>query len=476
MQDSWEYEYEERNDPDGNLRAPALPPFLADPVGALRRRWVWLTLAFALGLVGTGLVARSIEPIYVAKTTILVSSQVIPEDFVRTTVSEDAFAHMNAIIGQVMSRKHLRGLIERFDLYPELRDHQPLASTIDRMRSHIDIAVADSYKLWRRNTSSSQIMEITFGYNDPEIAAKVADELAGFFTAANIEMRLRQARLATDFLRREANRAEEELREQSRLVTQFLQDNRGGLPGELGANLAKLERLQAQRQSLATQIDAAADRLLALEAAPEDFTGPTPQSLRYELARRLEEQLVVLTEEHPNVIALQRRIERLEADIANQAEAPLSNTARTIRIAAAQRQLDHLREQERATETTISRLDKHVEGTPRRQEELSALEERSSVLRENYLEFLRKVQEAELAQSLESAQHGARVSVLDPAAAPENPKIRNSKIIAAGVCASVLFALGIGVLLELLDAVVIGAHHLQSIAEIRMLGSVPRIG
>ena len=110
-----------------------------------------------------------------------------------------------------------------------------------------------------------------------------------------------------------------------------------------------------------------------------------------------------------------------------------------------------------------------------RQEEFSALEQRATVLRETHLGFLRKVQEAELAQSLESAQHGARISVLDRATPPTDQKHPRWKLLGAGLVAAMGLAVILAVLLELVDSVVVNSGHLESLTDRPILGSVPRV-
>jgi succinoglycan biosynthesis transport protein ExoP len=411
MSDSWEYEpgsSDSSGDADGSTPMPA---FARDPMGVLVRRWPWMVAVLAASLLAVVSLVLNRTATYEAETTILVSSQAIPEEFVRTTVAEDSLSHINAIVGQVVSRQNLAGLVEKYNLFPALRDELPLAAIIEVMREDIAIYPQESLS-HTRHPSSSQVFVIAYEYADAGLAAKVANELAGFFTASNIEMRNRQAELTTNFLRRELKRAEAELREQERKITEFMQAHRGGLPGELDANIAKLERLQGQRQSLASRIDASESRLIALRAQSElAAAGPTPRSLLGDLKERLEEQRVILTEEHPNVVALRRRIERLETDIVAE-EARTGPTPGSVSIAAEQRQIRSLREQEAQVEVAIGVLDERVGATPVAQEEFAALEQAETVLRESYVAFLRKVQEAELAQSLESAQQGARISVL----------------------------------------------------------------
>ena len=470
----WEYAGDggAREETEASL---VLPAFVQDPMGVLRRRWLWMLACLVVGIGTTTAIVLTLEPTYRAETTILVSSQQIPEAFVRTTVVEDSMAQINAIIGQVLSRQNLASLVEKYALYEEQREREPLAAVIQGMRSDIEIWPQESFNQTRAQ-GSSQVFVIRYESADRVLAADVANELAGFFTAANIEMRNRQAQLTTDFLRREMLRAERELREQEHRITEFLQQ-RGGLPGELAANLARLERLQAQRQSLATQIDAAESRLMLLNSQTDEplDIGPTPRSLLSDLKAELEHELVILTEEHPNVIALQRRIARLEADVVEQESIPTGPSQRVLQIANEQRQLRNLRAQAARIEVSMEQLDEEVRLTPMRQEEFAALEQRATVLRENYLGFLRKVQEAELAQSLELAQHGARISVLDRATPPSRPRHPRWKLMSAGFVGAFAIAISLAVILELLDGVVVSQKQLEALTETPVLGSVPRI-
>src|SRR5678816_2069672 len=92
-------------------------------------------------------------------------------------------------------------------------------------------------------------------YQDsPQRAADVANDLAGSFIDTHLKMRSRQARLTTEFLRRELAQVEADLAKQESTITTFKQQYRGELPGELQTNIARLDRLQLQRQSLALQI------------------------------------------------------------------------------------------------------------------------------------------------------------------------------------------------------------------------------
>jgi uncharacterized protein involved in exopolysaccharide biosynthesis len=292
---------------------------------------------------------------------------------------------------------------------------------------------------------------------------------------ASIARRSEQARTATEFLRRALERDEQDLREHSKRLSEFRQAHRGELPGEVETNLRKLEMLEERRHSLVTQIAEIQNRLVTITAGFE--REPTEDEVMLEeLRRALAHQVAVHTEDHPNVAALRRRVaEQKEIVAQERAEGAAGSPEATPLTFAGQAQAETLRAQLVETEEKIIELDARIDRAPVVGEGLAALEQKEQVLRENYLESLRKVERAELAESLESAQQGAQVSVLDPAQPPNGPTRPRWKMLSLGIAASVAFALGVGVLLEFLDPVVLTTDQLEVLAKQPALGSVPRV-
>jgi len=453
--------------------APGLPAFLMDPVGALRRRWLWILLATVAGLGATAFLVVHKVPSYQAVGSVLITSQQIPEEFVTSTVQQETLANLNAMVGEVLSQRQLSKLIEKHDLYSEMRADMPMIEVVEHMRAMIDISPQEGMRQ-RGRQADAGIFGISFEYTDPDVAANVANELASLFATSSIERRSRQARLATDFLRKELEQAEAELRTHNASITDFQTAHRGELPGDLEANLRKLERLQQQIVTLPVLINEKEARLALLQSEANKSTTHTDmlQVLRAQLA----EQLGSNTEEHPNIIALRRRIQEMEAS-----ESSVSKTLHagakgaTVEIAQLKAEIAKLRDNFESTEASIAEIDARVARTPGRAEGLSALQQKAEVLRENYLEFLRKVQEAELAETLESAQQGGRISVLDRAAPPMTPTQSRLKVALGGVLASLFFGLAIGALLEMADPVLVGRLQLEQKCGVPLIGALPRL-
>ena len=454
-----------------SFEARGAPEFLRDPMGIIRRRWRWMLLVLAAGAVATVLLVVLLKPRYLAQSTVLVTSQQISEDFVRSTLPADSLERVNALVGKILSRETLVEIIEEHDLYPELREFLTLGEIAIQMRGAISIGAMTGVASPSRPQSAG-LYQIAFEADRPDAAAAVANDLARRFTDESIRNRSNQARSTTEFLRRELKRAETELGKQTGKITEFKERSRGELPGDLTANLSRLDRLQQQRQSLALQIAEAQNRVTLLSG--EEATSPEDRLVA--LRSMLDAELAVLTERHPDIRSLRLQIEALETRIDQRAGAD-SDQGFSIsnRRSSSQRTLKALEAQLAEAETQIRSLDRRVAHTPARQEELAALEGKESVLRETYLEFLRKVEDAELSQELERTQRGERFSIVDLADPPTHPTKSRWKYLAAGLLASIACALGIGVVLETLDPVILTTRQLEQIADLPALGSVRTI-
>lgn len=450
-----------------------LPDFMRDPGGIPRRRWRWMMAGLVIGLAATGGLLFSHKATYTARSSVLVTRQQIPQSVLPSMISEDPFSRLNAVVGQIMSRQKLIALISEFDLFAEQRKSMPMEAVVVMMRKAIKIEAQQEFEnRGNRGVPTARVYFVSFKDSDPKMAAQVANRLAGMFVEAGIQSRIQRSQDISRFLRQELARADEVLREQNRLIAEFNERHRGELPSELNSNLAKLDRLQQQRQSLRvslTELETQASGPLAL-ADPN-----SPASRLATLQSLYQAQIAVHTEEHPSVRALARQIRSLEKQVAAGGMGSSMSASAGLAQAQLNANIENHRRQLRAVEIQLAEIDGRVANTPRRQEELQALTERATVSREKYLEFLRKVNSAELAQTVESAQQGAQVSIMDRAYPPTVADSSPIKLAAAGLFSAVAMCIGFGVLREMMDPVMVDEDQIVRISGMPSLGSVARI-
>jgi uncharacterized protein involved in exopolysaccharide biosynthesis len=452
------------------IRHDPIAEILRDPRGLLRRRWRTMALVAVLGVSVTAAVVALQETRYVAKATIMISSQKLSEEFVRPTIQEDTLERVNALLGEALSRENLTKILEQRDLYPKLQAEGRTNEALNALRMDIRVGM-ETGLMGQGSQDRARILAIECVALKPQAAADLANDVANLIVTGGVRLRSEQARLTTEFMRKELASAEEALREQNRKITDFKEKYRGELPDELEPNLRRLEMLQNQRQSLATQIAEGETRVAMIASGTSHDSGPAKKLA--EARSQLAQELSTHTEAHPDVIALRKEIDELEAE--SKQSGGSDTAAPAALIAAAHGQVGQLRGELASTEAELRDLEARVARTPARQEEYAGLSDRAKVLEENYVEFSRKVKEAELAENLEHAQQGDRVAILDSALPPNRPDLRRWKLAAAGLFGTIVLSCLMGLALEWRDPILVSAGAVESLTGLSILGSVPHL-
>src|SRR5271166_969975 len=88
-----------------------------------RRKTFWVVATAATFL--TILLAVFLPPTYRAMATILIEQQEIPQELVRSVITSFADQRVQIISQRVMTTQNLLALIERYNLYPDIREKKP---------------------------------------------------------------------------------------------------------------------------------------------------------------------------------------------------------------------------------------------------------------------------------------------------------------------------------------------------------------
>lgn len=468
---------------------------LSDYLDILRRRKYYFILTFPVLAVIAIAIAMSLPPIYRSQGVILIETQEIPTDLVRSTVTSYAEQQIQVIQQRVLTTALIQEAIQKHNLYPELRQKASPTQLAQEFRSNVSVDMVSARVLdprLGRPTTANIAFTVSFYDPNPVKAQAVANDLVTTFLSENVRVRTDRATETTNFLREEANRMRTRVQVLEDRIAQFKSEFSSSLPEMLNFNLSMIERgeerllaIQNQQAQINDQLHLLGIELSSIDQfLPVPIQGNQPLTPAQRLAM-LQEELVQLSnrysDSHPDVMRLKREIEVLQGSVGNTSSAPgrVANPQYrqiSLQIESLQRDLVRLEQQRERLEQEVETYRERVAQTPQVQRGYEDLtRDYESELRK-YNELRAKELEAEIAQNLETESKAESFVLIEPPLLPTNPiKPDRKKIIALGIFLSACIGMGLIVLVELLDGGVRGSKRLGEIFGSSPLASIPVI-
>ena len=465
-----------------------------DPALEAWRRRKWLALAVFAAVVGAAVSGvRALPDLYRASSVVIVEHQQVSEAFVRPTVTAELETRLRTIQQEVMSRARLSEIVNRFDLYPEMRDKAPIDAVVERMRRDISLEL-NGVEQQMSGRLATIAFTISYTGRQPGTVAAVANEIAALYVNENLKQREGQASGTAAFLRAQLDDVKKQLYEQERRANEYKLSHMGELPQQVQTNLASLERLNTQLRLNGENQIRAMERRERLEKQLADAAAPRPASpsvtspddeRRIKLRQQLEDLRTRFTDEYPEVVRVRSELAVLEQKTGTASERPKTaaaaadgdSTARLNQsIATVDAELQSLRDEERIMRQAITAYEARVENAPKRQQEVQELSRDSDTLKERYDSLLKRYEEAQLAESLEQGRKIEQFRILDPAVPPRFPAAPNRwRLLILGFVLAVGLAGGAVFATEKINTSFHTIEDLRAFVAIPTLIRVPRI-
>ncbi|MEX3772710.1 GumC family protein [Pseudomonas sp. MYb118] len=433
-------------------------------------------------------VALSLPPTYESSGTILVESQQIATDLVGPNNNSFADERIEVIRQRVMTREHLEGIIDKYNLFSSQSRQLSLSEKIEEMRNAITISLVSADVKGRGEVTIA--FRLGFEHRQPEIANKVANELVTLFLDENIKQRTERASETTEFLTQEADKLRVELETLENRLADFKQAHSNALPEHQELRMNMLTRAETELKEVDRDYKSVREEMrfndLELSAANSgQSTKPglagaaadKPQdlgSLKAEYARLMS----LYTEAHPDVRAVKRKIAALEAQGSSGSTLPanLDVAKAQARIAASEARMQSLADQKQQILKKISTYEAQILETPQVERGLVTLMRDHENARKKYEEIRTKEMSAKISESLEQENKAERFVLLESPLMPEKPiKPNRKKVVAMGLVLAPVGAGALVMLLELINPRVRGAEALASVLGKRVLVSIPYI-
>jgi hypothetical protein len=156
---------------------------------------------FTAVIVGAATVALTLPSLYRSTATLLVERPGGADEAGRSAVTGELEARLRTIGEEVLSRKRLEALMDRFDLYPELRSRGKTELAVERLRSDIEVKLKGTES--EAGRPSTVAFRVSVRGRHPATVARVTNALASFYVeeTLNIRERARLARLGEELSR-----------------------------------------------------------------------------------------------------------------------------------------------------------------------------------------------------------------------------------------------------------------------------------
>jgi polysaccharide biosynthesis transport protein len=454
-----------------------------------RRKWNILVPIASILLISI-IVAFALPPVYKATTTILIEQQDVPIDYVKSAVSTYAEQQMQIINQRIMSTTRLLEIINRLNLYPDLKDTMMTEEIIEKMRSDITlepISVNVVDPKTGRPTAATIAFTISYqGKNDPGKVLQVDNVLASLFLEENSQVRERQANEVSKFLQDELTRVKSDLEHIDALIARFKEKHMNDLPELVQINMQSINDIERNIDLLNNQLS----QLKEKEAYLKTQLANTPQAFLETGRVRLNELKVKLvnlkhqfSDEHPDVIKTRAEIAELEGQLkatsGNQGKERPDNPAYITlasQLTSAQSEIATVNGQIRDLNIRLDDYKRRIELSPQVESQYKALLMERSNTQAKFDDLMRKHMESKVSQGLEEEQKGERFTIIDPARLPEIPyKPNRPAIILIGLVLGIGAGIGIGSFKEFTDTSVRDAGMLSQATSYPVLASIPVI-
>ena len=452
-------------------------------VAALSAIWArrkYLALGVLAATLAAALtIALAMPGVYRSTATVLVARPEMANPSARAALTSELEARVNRISEEALSRARLEALMDKYGIYgPRAKEDE---QNVARLRRDIRIEMKGVDPVQQRGTPIA--FAVSFRGSNPDTVARVANELAGFYVSENSNIRERRAAEALQDVKREVEDAQRRLDEQDRRTNEFKRRNMGQLPEQVAANLAMLERLNAQlalnnhNQVVAmerrTSMRGAGAGDLHVGATPEEALTMRLNQLNADLAK-LQRQY---SDKYPDIITTKQEIETTKKQLAELGPRPgRPAPAQAPRGIATDSDLAALKAEDQRLRQMITAYQARVEMAPEREQELQQLSRDYRATREMYDAVLKRYHDAEAAVDVERLRAGAEFQVLEPAVPAREPAAPNrAKLILLGVVLACAATAAAVMLAEQLDTSFHGVDDLRSFSKLPVLVTIPEI-
>lgn len=459
-----------------------------------RRKWGVLGLAVFITLLVT-VVVYMMTPIYSSSVSILVEqnkSKLASMDAVYAGAGSDQMYYQTQV-EMLQSRALMEAVVDRLKLTTNPLFNAPVKpSFVSGLLSGLGVStskpsVRDEHKVREavarvltgmvkiEPSRTSQLIKIRVESSDREMAAVIANSVADTYIELDLEARYKMTQKATSWmnvrlvaLKDNLDKSERDLqsyREQHNIIdTKGLE--LGGATSQLGAALGNLTAARLARAQAQTNLDQVRRAKGSEISLPIVQRNPLVASLMgavSEHERKVSELSNRYGAQHPKLLQAQAELKQAKENLRMQVADVVSGFEREYEMARAN---------ESVLSSAVAEAKQSIQGSNRKEYELTALEREVKTNRELYDMFMGQLKGTAAVSDMQTVV----ARVVDPAIVSDAPiKPNKGIVIGAAFILSLLLGIAIAFLLERLDTSVRSAEDAERKLGLPLLAAMPLI-
>jgi tyrosine-protein kinase Etk/Wzc len=322
-----------------------------------------------------------------------------------------------------------------------------------------------------RPDPDARLIRVRYRATDRHLVRRVPDALTDAFLQRRRQVQSTEARSTASFLEEQTARIESQLEAAEEALQAFREEEQVVAPeAQAEQQVRRMAEMRARLSELESERDALSRLLRSLEGeerAAVRRLATFPTFLRNEAVQSLFESLVQArserasmlerrTESFPEVVALGRKIDELETQLADMGSNYLSS----------------LNGQIASLQAELARFGGEVEEVPAREVQFARLQRRTEVLTELHTMLQRRLKEAEIREAVEDPS----VRVVETALLPEQPvSPRPVRNVALAGFLGLMLGVGLAFVREYTDRRIHDEEDVDRALGLPVLGRVPRL-
>ena len=425
--------------------------------GIWKNRWMGIIIAWVI-LIGGILAVDRIQNRYEAETKVFIDTDSVLRPLLQGLAIEPDFqATVRLISRQLLSRPNVERAIRITDADFEVSDEKELEILIDSFKKKVNISAG-------RNN----IYTISYTDTNPFKARRMTQTLLDIFVEDALGKTDIESDSAIDFLNSQINKYDRLLQEAEKRREDFKRKNIGLMPQdgnnyyaelqETDSTIERNELLLAELENRRAQIKLQIRNFELENSGTTVLLNSNFDARIEEQEKKLDELLLLYTEEHPDVINTQLILETLRQRKDNEIIQSKSDDSildspvyQELQIALSRAEVEISAVATRVYSAKKKRigLKKLVDIVPQIEAELLRLNRDYEIHKNNYNQFVGRREKALISEDVEAGTDQVKFRIMEPPFVSSIPAYPNRPLFDFGV---IVFALGIGYGIALLIA------------------------